>query len=187
MLSRRGRCWLICGRRGTNLSEASLVESAVKEVAWQRQTQTQVHWISTPVAVAIFDVHSHRFLHPLQQNSAHWKRPASGETKYILFAVNCYLCLCGICYFHSSLVAVLKNSLMIIYVSAILIWLVFHCCSNTDKWLVYFKCEIIFTMRIVWETTRQKGSKHPCKIGFNSIYHTLIDMRILIFQFVFFT
>lgn len=49
VLSRRGRCWLICGRRGANLRVKLLVQNPVKEVAWQRQTQTSLLWISIPV------------------------------------------------------------------------------------------------------------------------------------------
>lgn len=183
-------CWFLCSPEGGGAALSVAGEEQIWEwsflcrTLWRRWPDKGKH---KPVCSEFPSQFS--FLHPLQQNSKHGNRPASGEMKYILFAVNWYQCfVCGICYFHSKLVAVLKNSLMIMYISAVLIWLVFHCCSNSEEWLVYIECGIIFTMRIVpvWETIKQKRTKLPYIIGFNSIYHTLIDMRILNFPFFFF-
>lgn len=124
VFTRRGRCWLICGRRGANVSEASGAESCWGGSLTKTNTNRSALNFnpSRNCNILLCTVTVSCMLY--SRISAHWKRPASGETKYNLFAVNWYLCfMCGICCFHSKLVAVLKNSLMITYISDILVWL----------------------------------------------------------------
>lgn len=91
--------------------------------------------------------------------------------------------MCGIRYFHSRLVAVLKNSLMMMYISAILIWYFTAAATQTNSWFISsVKLFLLRELYLSEKLLEKKGSKLPPKIGCNSIYHTLIDMRILHFQ-----